>query len=372
MVDFCWHREKQDGRARKGRLETAHGMVSTPAFMPVGTAGSVKAMRPESVKETGAEIILANAFHLMLRPGARRIRALGGLRHFMNWSGPILTDSGGFQLMSQAKLHHIKEEGVAISSHIDGSKHFITPESIIDVQQDLGTTISMVLDECTPFPATKEQARLSMQRSMRWAERSKKAFTPKTGHALFGIVQGGVFPELRVESIEHLHHIGFPGYAIGGLAVGEGLSTMTEILDMSIPLIDDASPHYLMGAGKPPDILIAVAHGIDLFDCVLPARSGRTGQAFTRYGAINILNARYKDDKNPLEEDCPCPACRGYSRAFLRHMMKSKEILGAMLLTWHNLQFYQRLMQEIRDAISEEKFSMFLQRFLHGYQHGQS
>lgn len=359
-----------DGAARRGRIHTAHGDIETPAFMPVGTAATVKAMQPESVRQTGAEIILGNTYHLMLRPGAERIAALGGLHTFMNWPGPILTDSGGFQVMSLADLRKLKEDGVTFRSHIDGSYHDLTPERSIEIQHLLDSNITMVLDECTPYPATEEQTAESMRLSMRWAERSKAAFQPRDGYGLFGIVQGGVIPELRLESAKALIDIGFDGYAVGGLAVGEGQEEMFRTLDVTTPALPTERPRYLMGVGKPEDLVGAVARGIDMFDCVLPTRSGRTNQAFTRRGQVNLRNNRHKDDPRPLDEDCTCPACTGYSRAYLHHLCMAKEILGLMLLSWHNLHYYQELMAGIRDAIDAGRFDDFQRTFQATYASG--
>ncbi len=352
-----------DGNARSGRVETAHGGFDTPAFMPVGTAATVKAMRPESVKETGAQIILANTYHLMLRPSAERIERLGGLHEFMNWQGPILTDSGGFQVMSLSDLRKMTEKGVTFRSHIDGSKHELTPERSMDIQRMLDANITMAFDECTPFPATVEQAAQSMQLSMRWAARSKDAFVERDGYGLFGIVQGGVYRELREQSCEALKTLGFDGYAIGGLAVGEGQEAMFDVLDYTPGFLPKDRPRYLMGVGKPDDLVGAVMRGIDMFDCVLPTRSGRTSQAFTRFGAINLRNTRHKDDQRPLDEYCTCPACKDYGRAYLHHLVKTGEILGAMLLTWHNLHYYQELMTGIRTAIGEGELKAFAADF---------
>ena len=352
-----------DGNARSGRVETAHGGFDTPAFMPVGTAATVKAMRPESVKETGAQIILANTYHLMLRPSAERIERLGGLHEFMNWQGPILTDSGGFQVMSLSDLRKMTEKGVTFRSHIDGSKHELTPERSMDIQRMLDANITMAFDECTPFPATVEQAAQSMQLSMRWAARSKDAFVERDGYGLFGIVQGGVYRELREQSCEALKTLGFDGYAIGGLAVGEGQEAMFDVLDYTPGFLPEDRPRYLMGVGKPDDLVGAVMRGIDMFDCVLPTRSGRTSQAFTRFGTINLRNTRHKDDPRPLDEYCTCPACKDYGRAYLHHLVKTGEILGAMLLTWHNLHYYQELMTGIRTAIGEGELKAFAADF---------
>ena len=341
----------QDGAARRGRLHTAHGTVQTPAFMPVGTAATVKAMTPEMLRRTGAEIVLANTYHLMLRPGAARIARLGGLHRFMAWPGAILTDSGGFQVMSLAERRTIDEQGVTFSSHLDGSSHELTPERAVEIQDLLDATITMALDECTPYPIEREAASASMRRSMRWAERCRAAFRARPGYGLFGIVQGSVDAELRLESARALVDIGFEGYAIGGLAVGEGQELMFETLDVTAPALPSDRPRYLMGVGKPDDLLGAVARGIDLFDCVLPTRSGRTAQAWTRRGPLNLRNAVHAEDPRPLDEDCSCPACRELSRAYLHHLARAGEILGAMLLTWHNLHYYQELMAAIRRAI---------------------
>ncbi len=352
-----------DGAARRGRLHTAHGSVDTPAFMPVGTAAAVKAMTPEMVTATGAQIVLANTYHLMLRPGARRIERLGGLHVFMNWPGPILTDSGGFQVMSLASRRTISEEGVLFRSHIDGSPHHLTPRTAIDIQRRLDADISMVLDECTPYPVEKGAAALSMRRSMRWAERCRHAFADRPGYGLFGIVQGSVYPDLRAESAAALLAMGFDGYAIGGLAIGEGQETTFAVTEATAPLLPATRPRYLMGVGKPADLVGAVARGIDMFDCVLPTRSGRTGQAWTRRGPISIENARHADDPRPLDADCRCPACRHYSRAYLHHLARAKEILAAILLTTHNLTFYQELMAGMREAIEAGRFAAFAQAF---------
>ena len=340
------------GSARRGRIETAHGPIETPVFMPVGTAATVKAMRPEDVASTGAQIILGNTYHLMLRPTAELIERHGGLHKFMNWPGPILTDSGGFQVMSLTELRKMTEEGVRFRSHIDGSYHMLTPERSIEIQHMLDATITMAFDECTPYPATHEQAADSMRLSMRWAKRSKDAFRAREGYGLFGIVQGSVFPDLREESAAALKDIDFEGYAIGGLAVGEGQAQMFEALGFTTPHLPQDKPRYLMGVGRPSDIVGAVARGLDMFDCVMPTRSGRTAQAFTREGELNLRNAKHADDPAPLDAGCSCPACRSYSRAYLRHLVKAEEILGMMLLTWHNLQFYQDLMTALREAIA--------------------
>ena len=353
----------RDGAARTGVLTTGRGEIHTPAFMPVGTAGTVKAMRPESVKATGAEIILGNTYHLMLRPGAERVAALGGLHHFMNWPGPILTDSGGYQVMSLAGLRKIDETGVTFQSHLDGATLELTPARCMEVQALLGSDIVMVLDECTPYPADRDTAAKSMALSLRWAEACKETFESRPGRGLFGIVQGSVFPDLREQSARETVGLGFDGYAVGGLAVGEGQERMFATLDATVPHLPEDSPRYLMGVGKPDDIVGAVSRGIDMFDCVLPTRSGRTSQAFTRAGALNLRNARHAEDTRPLDEACSCPACRDYSRAYLHHLVKAKEILGAMLLTWHNLQYYQDLMAGLREAIGKGRLAEFVADF---------
>lgn len=350
---------KTDGHARLGTLMTAHGAIDTPAFMPVGTAGTVKAMTPEAVAETGAQIILGNTYHLMLRPGADRVERFGGLHKFMNWPGPILTDSGGFQVMSLKGLRKMSEEGVVFKSHIDGSSHNLTPEYSMQIQHKLDSDITMVFDECTPFPATEDEADLSMQRSMRWAGRSKNAFVKRDGYGLFGIVQGGIYPELRQKSATMLQDIGFDGYAVGGLAVGEGQEMMFQVLDQTTQHLPAKRPRYLMGVGKPSDIVGAVRRGIDMFDCVLPTRSGRTDQAFTRMGQLNMRNARHKDDTRPLDPNCSCYTCRHYSRGYIHHLGLAKEILGATLLSWHNLHYYQDLMRGLRGAIAEGALDAF-------------
>ncbi len=360
----------QDGKARRGRVDTAHGSIETPCFMPVGTAGTVKAMLPENVAGTGAQIILGNTYHLMLRPTAERVARLGGLHEFMNWPGPILTDSGGFQVMSLAELRKLTEEGVTFRSHIDGSRHTLTPERSMEIQNLLDATITMAFDECTPYPCSKEQAASSMELSMRWAGRSREAFEQRNGYGLFGIQQGSVHADLRQQSAEALVDIGFEGYAIGGLAVGEGQAMMFQTLDFCVDMLPADKPHYLMGVGKPDDLVGAVARGVDMFDCVLPTRCGRTGQAFTRRGAVNIKNARHKDDPRPLDEACACPACRQYSRAYLHHLIRADEILGLMLMTWHNLQYYQDLMADMRQAIETETFGAFYEAFHQVYTGG--
>ena len=350
-MTLSWQHEAQDGAARAGVLHTAHGEVPTPVFMPVGTAGTVKAMTADAVRATGARMVLGNTYHLMLRPGAERIARLGGLHRFMDWHGPILTDSGGFQVMSLSGLRKMDADGVTFQSHVDGSRHRLTPERSVEIQHLLGADVTMCFDECTPFPATHEQAATSMRLSMRWAARSREAFVHRPGHGLFGIVQGSVFPDLRAESVAALTGIGFEGYAVGGLAVGEGQEAMFTTLECTAPLLPADKPRYLMGVGTPSDLIGAVRRGIDMFDCVMPTRSGRTGRAYTRGGVINIRNARHAEDNRPLDPDCTCPACRGHSRAYLHHLFKANEMLGPMLLTWHNIQYYQDLMAELRAGI---------------------
>ena len=352
-----------DGRARTGVINTPKGDIRTPAFMPVGSAATVKAMMPENVKATGADILLGNTYHLMLRPGAERVHNLGGLHKFMNWQGPILTDSGGYQVMSLTDLRKLTEEGVKFKSHIDGSLHNLTPEYSMEIQRLLGSDIVMSFDECTPFPATEKQAKLSMDLSMRWAQRSRDAFGDRPGYALFGIQQGSTFKDMRAESADKLTNIGFDGYAVGGLAVGEGQDLMFEVLEYAPNQLPTDKPRYLMGVGKPDDIVGAVQRGIDMFDCVLPSRSGRTGQALTRRGAVNMRNSRHRDDQRPLDESCKCPCCKNYSRAYLHHVHKAGEIISSMLLTWHNLHYYQVLMSELRQAIASNKLDSYVAEF---------
>ncbi len=349
----------RDGAARRGRLTTVHGVIETPVFMPVGTAATVKAMRPEDVLATGARIILANTYHLMLRPGPERIAELGGLHRFMNWPGPILTDSGGFQVMSLSKLRRISEKGVVFRSHLDGTAYELTPERSIEIQHLLDSTITMAFDECTAFPAMVESAETSMELSMRWAARSKAAYVPRDGYGIFGIVQGSVYADLRQRSATALRALGFDGHAVGGLAVGEGQETMFAVLDATVPDLPEDQPRYLMGVGKPSDIIGAVQRGIDMFDCVLPTRSGRTAQAFTRRGTVNMKNARHAADPRPLDESCSCAACTGYSRAYLHHLVRCGEILGAMLLTTHNLRYYAELTEGLRAAIESGRLDEF-------------
>ena len=359
MTHASFSLTKTDGRARAGVIDTPRGQIRTPAFMPVGTAATVKAMLPQSVAQTGADILLGNTYHLMLRPTAERIAQLGGLHRFMNWEKPILTDSGGFQVMSLAGLRKLTEQGVTFRSHIDGSRHHLTPERSMEIQRLLGSDIVMAFDECPALPADRDRIASSMRLSMRWAARSRDAFGDRPGHMLFGIQQGGLDADLREESAKSLMEIGFDGYAVGGLAVGEGQEAMFACLDHAPEHLPIDKPRYLMGVGKPDDIVGAVARGIDMMDCVLPSRSGRTGQAFTRNGVVNIKNARHQDDPRPLDEDCSCPACTGYSRAYLHHVFRSKEMISGMLLTWHNLHYFQDLMQGMRDAIAQWQFAQF-------------
>jgi queuine tRNA-ribosyltransferase len=351
-MTLTWTHLASDGAARLGRLHTAHGTVETPVFMPVGTAGTVKAMTADAVRATGSRLILGNTYHLMLRPGADRVAQLGGLHRMMDWPGPILTDSGGFQVMSLAALRTLDADGVTFRSHIDGSSHRLTPETSVDIQRKLDATITMAFDECTPFPATEDDTKNSMELSMRWAARCRAAFAPRGGYGLFGINQGGVFPELRARSAEALTQIGFEGYAVGGLAVGEGQETMLAVLDGVVPLLPGDRPRYLMGVGTPDDILQAVARGIDMFDCVIPTRAGRTARAYTSRGIFNLRNARFATEDRALDEDCPCPLCARHSRAYLHHLFRCEEMLGPMLLTWHNIQYYQDLMAGLRAAIA--------------------
>lgn len=356
-MNFSFTLAGRDGAARAGTLITAHGAVATPCFMPVGTAATVKAMTADAVRATGAGIVLANTYHLMLRPGAERVAALGGLHRLMDWPGPILTDSGGFQVMSLAKLRKLDADGVTFRSHIDGSAHRLTPERAIDIQSKLDATISMVLDECTAYPASHETAALSLDLSLRWAERCRAAFPARPGYGLFGIVQGGVYADLRARACEALMAIGFEGYAVGGLAVGEGQAMMLAVLEATVPLLPAEKPRYLMGVGTPDDIVAAVLRGIDMFDCVIPTRAGRTARAYTSRGVLNLRNARFADDPAPLDPDCACPACTRHARAYLHHLFRAGEILGPMLLTWHNLRYYQDLMQRLRAAILDGRLA---------------
>jgi queuine tRNA-ribosyltransferase len=351
-MTLTWTHLASDGAARLGRLHTAHGEVDTPVFMPVGTAGTVKAMTADAVRSTGAKLILGNTFHLMLRPGADRVQRLGGLHRLIDWPGPILTDSGGYQVFSLAALRKLDADGVTFRSPIDGSQHRLTPETSIEIQKSLDATITMAFDECTAFPATADEARTSMELSMRWAARCRAAFAARPGYGLFGISQGSIFPDLRARSADALQSIGFEGYAVGGLAVGEGQEVMFSVLDGVVPRLPAEKPRYLMGVGTPDDILGAVARGVDMFDCVIPTRAGRTARAYTRRGVFNLRNARFAEDDRPLDEECACPLCARHARAYLHHLFRCEEMLGPMLLTWHNVQYYQDHMRDIRAAIA--------------------
>ncbi|MBT05556.1 MAG: tRNA guanosine(34) transglycosylase Tgt [Rhodospirillaceae bacterium] len=359
-----------DGNARAGLVRTAHGSFLTPAFMPVGTGGTVKAMTPDSLASSGSDIVLANTYHLMLRPGPEIVKALGGLRKMMGWPGPVLTDSGGFQVMSLSKLRKLTEDGVIFKSHIDGKEFFLSPEKSVAVQETLDATISMVLDECTAYPCSKEEAEKSMDLSMVWAVRSKEAFNPRPGYGLFGIVQGGVHCDLRKESVIFLKEQEFDGYAIGGLAVGEDPSILHKVASFTAGILPPEKPRYLMGVGRPEDLVQAISAGCDMFDCVLPTRSGRTGQAFTHRGTVNIRNSRHRSDLRPLDEACECPTCLSYTRGYLHHLVRSGEILGSMLMTWHNIHYYQSLMASIRSHILAGELSKFENEFRELYLEG--
>ena len=367
---FSFELEGSDGYARKGRITTAHGAIRTPAFMPVGTAATVKAIQPQDVRAAGAEIVLGNVYHLMLRPGAERIASLGGLHKFMCWPGPILTDSGGFQVMSLAKLRKLDEQGVAFQSHIDGSKHLLTPERSMEIQALLGSDIQMQLDECVRLPCSEAEAERAMRLSLRWAERSRNSFVEAPGRAIFGIVQGGAVKPLREESAKALTQMDFHGLAIGGLAVGEPQNVMLDMLETVIPHLPENKPRYLMGVGTPDDIVEAVSRGVDMFDCVMPTRAGRHGLAYTRFGKVNLMNARHAEDPAPLDEQSSCPAARDYSRAYLHHLFKSKEILGMMLLTQVNIQYYQYVMAGLREAIAQRRLADFITETKEGWARG--
>ncbi len=359
MTKFSFSLHKTDGAARLGTVHTLHGDIRTPAFMPVGTVGTVKGLYLDQVKEAGSDIILGNTYHLMLRPGAEEVAKLGGLHHFIGWDGPILTDSGGFQIMSLSKIRKITEQGATFQSHIDGRRHELTPERAMDIQRLLGSDIQMQLDQCLEYPHTEKAAEKAMELSLRWAARSRKAFGTQAGRGNFGIVQGGVNERLRRASAAGLRDIGFEGYAIGGLAVGEGQKLMLQTIEFTAPELPADKPRYLMGVGTPDDILESVARGIDMFDCVLPTRSGRHGQAFTRFGKVNLRNAKHATDSRPLDAASSCPASAKYSRAYIHHLMRSGELLGMMLLSWANVAYYQELMQGIRAAIAEGRFAEF-------------
>jgi queuine tRNA-ribosyltransferase len=370
-AEFTFAIQARDGAARTGEIRMPRGVIRTPAFMPVGTAATVKAMYPEQVKALGADIVLGNTYHLMLRPGAERVARLGGLHKLMNWPHPILTDSGGFQVMSLAALRKLDENGVTFQSHIDGSRHVLTPERSIEIQGLLGSDIQMQFDECVKLPCSDEEAERAMRLSLRWAERSRTAFGEQPGRALFAIVQGGAVPALRVESARALADMAFPGYAIGGLAVGEPQDVMLAMIETVMPRIPDEKPHYLMGVGTPDDIMQAVARGIDMFDCVMPTRAGRHGLAYTRRGRMNLRNARFAEDVRPLDTASTCPAANGYSRAYLHHLVRSNEILGMMLLTWNNLSYYQDLMAGLRGAIKAGRLTDFIAETREGWARGE-
>ena len=357
MAEFTYKLLKKSGKARLGKITTAHGEIDTPVFMPVGTAATVKGMRPEEVASTGAQIVLGNTYHLFLRPGHELIEKLGGLHKFMNWSGPILTDSGGYQVFSLADSRKITEEGVTFRSHIDGSKHMLSPENSTQIQHALGATITMAFDECTPYPADEKTAAESMRLSMRWAKRSRDAFKQRNGYAQFGIMQGGMHPHLREESMKALEDIGFEGYAIGGLAVGEPTQQLVEMTNVSTSLMPEDKPRYLMGVGYPSDIIRSVMAGVDMFDCVLPTRNGRNGQAFTSQGLVKIKQEIYTDDASPLDSQCECYTCQNYSRAYLRHVYRAGEMLSGMLITHHNIYYYQNLMRTLRQAIRDDNLA---------------
>ncbi|WP_092310703.1 tRNA guanosine(34) transglycosylase Tgt [Brevundimonas viscosa] len=364
MMPFPFDISATDGRARTGLLRTPRGDIRTPAFMPVGTAATVKALTVGQVEQTGADILLGNTYHLMLRPGPERMERLGGLHRFMRWDKPILTDSGGFQVMSLSGISKLTEEAVTFSSHVDGSKHVLTPERSIEIQADrLGSDIVMQLDECVAWPAEESRAREGMELSARWAKRSKAAFGSRDAQALFGIQQGSTFEHLRRESSDRLQDIGFDGYAIGGLAVGEGHAAMCEVLDYAPEMLPADRPRYLMGVGKPVDLVEAVWRGVDMFDCVLPTRAGRHGQAWTWAGPINLKNARFAEDEEPLDPEVPCPASQDYSKAYLHHLVRTDEILGKVLLSWHNIAFFQALTAAMRAAIAEGRFEQFRRDF---------
>jgi queuine tRNA-ribosyltransferase len=360
--DFSFTVSKTEGAARTGKITMPRGEIRTPAFMPVGTAATVKAMYPQQVRELGADIVLGNVYHLMLRPGAERVAELGGLHRFMNWPYPILTDSGGFQVMSLAKLRKLDENGVTFQSHIDGSRHVLTPERSMEIQHLLGSNIQMQFDECVKLPASDAEVERAMRLSLRWAERSRKAFRAEPGRAIYGIVQGGANEALRIESAKALADMDFHGLAIGGLAVGEPQDVMLAMIETVVPHLPSARPRYLMGVGTPDDLIESVARGVDMFDCVMPTRAGRHGQAYTSEGRLNLRNAKYANDPRPLDENSPCAAGRDYSRAYLHHLVRSEEILAMMLLTWNNLAYYQQLMQGMRDALAEGRFAEFRQR----------
>ena len=369
-IPFSFQVLDTDGNARRGVITTSRGEVRTPAFMPVGTAGTVKAMYMDQVRDLGSDIILGNTYHLMLRPGAERVAKLGGLHEFAGWRGPILTDSGGFQVMSLASLRKMTEKGVTFQSHVDGAKYELTPERSIEIQGLLGSDIQMQLDECLALPAPVEEMERAMELSLRWAERSARAFGDQADRAMFGIVQGGDNERLRLKSATELSAMDLKGYSIGGLAVGEPQNVMLKVLDYTCPALPENKPRYLMGVGTPDDLLEGVARGVDMFDCVMPTRAGRHGQAFTRFGKINLKNARHAEDPRPLDETSDCPASRDYSRAYLHHLVKCNEALGGMLLTWNNLHYYQQVMAGAREAIMQANYSDFLDATKEGWEKG--
>lgn len=369
-MSFSFDLLAKDGAARAGLLHTAHGDVPTPTFMAVGTAGTVKAMTADAVRATGAKIVLGNTYHLMLRPGAERVARLGGLHKMMDWPGPILTDSGGFQVMSLAKLRKLDESGVTFRSHIDGTAYHLTPERSMEIQYQLDSTITMVLDECTKFPATHKEAADSMRLSTRWAKRSRDAFVRREGYGQFGIMQGSTFEDLRRESAEALSELNFEGYAIGGLAVGEGQEMMFSVLDYATDFLPAQKPRYLMGVGTPDDLLGSVARGVDMFDCVMPTRAGRTARAFTSRGIFNMRNAKFQDDTKPLDDGCPCLACTRHTRAYLHHLFRCEEMLGPILLTAHNLTYYQSVMQGARKAILAGEYAVYCDNVRDGWKQG--
>lgn len=370
-TDFSFHLLGRDGAARTGEIRMPRGVIRTPAFMPVGTAATVKGMYPEQVRALGADVVLGNTYHLMLRPGAERVAKLGGLHSFMNWPHPILTDSGGFQVMSLSQLRKLTEEGVTFQSHIDGSKHLLTPERSVEIQNLLGADIVMQLDECVSLPCEDKVAEKAMRLSLRWAERCKAAFGTPAGRALFGIVQGGAVPHLRVESARELAAMDLKGYAVGGLAVGEPQEIMLAMIETVEPYLPQEKPRYLMGVGTPDDIIQSVARGIDMFDCVMPTRAGRHGQIFTRFGRMNLKNARHAEDPRPIDEQSSCPAANSWSRAYLHHLVKAEEMLGKMLLTWVNLAYYQELMAGLRAAIAAGRLDDFIAETREGWARGE-
>ena len=371
-AEFSFHVAARDGAARTGAISMPRGVIRTPAFMPVGTAATVKGMYPEQVRALGADVVLGNTYHLMLRPGAERVARLGGLHKFMNWPHPILTDSGGFQVMSLSQLRKLTEEGVTFQSHIDGSKHVLTPERSVEIQNLLGSDIVMQLDECVALPCEDKVAEKAMRLSLRWAERCKAAFGTHPGRALFGIVQGGAVPHLRVESARELAAMDLKGYAVGGLAVGEPQDIMLAMIETVEPHLPQEKPRYLMGVGTPDDIVQAVARGIDMFDCVMPTRAGRHGQIFTRFGRMNLKNAKHAEDRRPIDEQSSCPAASSWSRAYLHHLVKAEEMLGKMLLTWVNLAYYQDLMAGLRAAIAAGRLADFIAETREGWARGET